>query len=270
MTRCSRPLLLCFNSPPQSELKLRVAPPATESIRGKVSRLLLLVASLAVALVGTVSPTSAQTPVAEWTATAQGGVGPTGMVISTESGVTYLYVVDHPRGRVIKFNTATGAVAGTFGQTGSANGDFNGPYGIARDPVSGDFYVAERGNHRVTRITSSGAFVMTWGTVGSAQGQFNEPIGVAVDAAGDVYVTDHMNSRVQKFRISQTGGVWNAANVLMWGTPGSGTGQFNQPYGITADAAGNIWVADGFNGRVQRFNTSGVYQSTLGGPGTGP
>ena len=240
------------------------------AFRQTYPRIRSLVTTVFATLFAFASPGVAQTFLTEWTAAAQGGVSPVGLALSTETGVTYLYVADHPRNRVIKFNTATGVVTATFGQLGSGNGDFNAPYGIARDPVSGDFYVSERGNHRISRITSSGAFVMAWGSMGSAQGQFNEPVGVTVDAAGDVYVTDHLNHRVQKFRISQTAGVWSAANQGMWGTQGSGTGQFNRPYGITADAAGNIWVADGLNGRVQRFNTSGIYQSTLGGPGTAP
>src|SRR4051812_48767520 len=37
-----------------------------------------------------------QTFVNEWTASADGGVGPTGMVLATEGGVTYLYVADQP------------------------------------------------------------------------------------------------------------------------------------------------------------------------------
>ena len=214
----------------------------------------------------------AQAFVAEWTAAAQGGVGPTGLLLATEGGTSYLYVADHPRGRLLKFNTATGTVAATIGKQGTANGDFNAPYGLARDPASGDIYVAERGNHRISRVTSAGTFVMAWGTPGTGPGQFNEPVGVAVDAAGDVYVTDHGNNRVQKFRVvpPQAGGAWTASHLATWGSAGSGNGQFNQPYGITADSAGNIWVADGFNGRVQRFNASGAYQSTLGSAGTGP
>jgi sugar lactone lactonase YvrE len=213
---------------------------------------------------------AAQTFLGEWTAASDGGVGPAGMTLSTEGAVTYLYVSDYPRGRVLKLNAATGAVAGVFGKQGNALGDLNGPFGIARDPTSGDFYIAERGSHRITRITTSGAFVMAFGTVGNAAGQLNEPVGVAVDAAGAVYVTEHANHRVQKFTVTQTAGVWNASSAATWGTQGTGSGQFNRPYGITADASGNIWVADGLNGRVQRFNTSGVYQSTLGSAGTAP
>ncbi|HUR56998.1 MAG TPA: hypothetical protein VM029_04780 [Opitutaceae bacterium] len=227
-------------------------------------------AALAVVFLSISSSGFAQAFLAEWTASANGGVGPTGMALATEAGTMFLYVSDHPRGRILKFNVATGAIAAVLGQQGSGNGQFSQPYGIAIERTTGDLYIAERGNHRVQRITNTGTFVMGWGTPGTAQGQFNEPIGVAIDAAGDVYVTEHSNHRVQKFRIAQSGGSWSASNVAMWGSQGSANGQFNTPYGILADAAGNIFVADGFNGRVQRFTTSGAFQSSIGGPGTGP
>ena len=211
-----------------------------------------------------------QTFLAEWNASGSGGIGPTGLLLAAENGTTFLYASDHPRGRIIKFNTTTGAVAAVFGQQGNAPGEFNQPYGIARDPASGDLYVAERGNNRISRITRAGAFVMAWGGLGTATGQFTEPIGVAVDSSGDVYVTDHANNRVQKFRIAQTNGTWAATFVTAWGTQGSGNGQFNLPYGITVDATGNLWVADGFNGRVQKFNSAGAFQSVLGAKGSAP
>lgn len=268
MTRSQRTNRSSFNAPPFAATAAISLALFSEQ-RFRLCRLLCLVAAF-VAAWCSIPRVRAQAFLAEWTAAADGGVTPTGMTLSTENALTYLYVSDQPRGRVLKLNATTGAVVSIIGKLGSADGDFNSPHGIARDPVSGDFYVAERGNHRVTRITSAGAFVMKWGTMGGAQGQFNEPIGVAVDAAGAVYVTEHANHRVQKFTIAQNAGVWSATNAAMWGTQGSGNGQFNQPRGITADSNGNIWVADGFNGRVQRFNTSGVHQSTLGSVGTAP
>lgn len=205
---------------------------------------------------------------AEWTAAANGGVGPTGFALATEAGTTYLYVSDHPRGRILKLNASTGAVVATLGTLGSGPGQFNAPYGIAIEPVTGDLYVAERGNHRVQRITNTGTFVMTWGGAGAAQGQFAEPIGVAIDSAGDIYVSEHANHRVQKFHVTQTSGTWNAASVAMWGSQGSGNNQLNAPYGLALDGAGNVLVADGLNGRVQRFSSTGAYQATIGAAGT--
>ena len=42
-------------------------------------------------------------------------------------------------------------------------------------------------------------FVTKWGSEGTNEGQFNAPFGIAVDSAGNVYVTDRSNARVQKF-----------------------------------------------------------------------
>lgn len=212
---------------------------------------------------------SGQSFVAEWNA-ADGRVGPTGLLVAAEGGASYLYVSDQPHGRILKFNASNGAVATTFGQVGDGPGDLNSPYGLARDPATGDIYIAERGNNRISRFTRSGAFVMAWGSMGTAPGEFNEPTGVAVNAAGDVFVSDHANHRIQKFRVTQDGGVWSAANVGMWGSQGSAPGQFNLPYGITTDAQGNLWVADGFNGRVQSFDGNGNYRSSFGSVGTAP
>ena len=46
----------------------------------------------------------------------------------------------------------------------------------------------------------AGTFVRTWGSRGSGNGQFSNPWGVAVSAAGEVFVTDQSNNRVQVFK----------------------------------------------------------------------
>jgi sugar lactone lactonase YvrE len=54
-----------------------------------------------------------------------------------------------------------------------------------------------------------------------------------------------------------------------FGSGGTGNGQFNFPRGIAVDAKGNIWVADGANNRVQKFNAKGEYVSKFGSLGSG-
>jgi sugar lactone lactonase YvrE len=212
----------------------------------------------------------AQTFVAEWPEADIGRIGPTGMAIDTIGGVQYLYVADDPLGRIIKINLATGARVAVWGGTGTADGQFNAPYGIAVDPVSHDLYIAERGNHRISRITSSGTFVLKWGILGTDAGYFDQPVGIAADATGNVYVVDHNNNRVQKFHISGTGATASVQVVAVWGGLGSLPGQFNGPYGITLDAANNLWVADGRNHRLQKFDVNGRYLSSFGTFGSGP
>lgn len=192
-----------------------------------------------------------------------GRIGPTGLAIDTVAGVSYLYAVDNVNGRVLKYNLSTGARVAFWGGVGTGPGELNSPYGIAVDPVSHDLYVAERLNHRVTRFTNTGTFVMTFGGGGTAPGQMSGPIGVAADAAGNVYVVDHNNNRVQKFNVQGT----TANFVRAWGSTGAASGQFNAPYGITLDATGVLWVADAGNHRLQRFDTNGNFLSTVGAAG---
>jgi DNA-binding beta-propeller fold protein YncE len=58
-----------------------------------------------------------------------------------------------------------------------------------------------------------------------------------------------------------------AANIsfsFAFGSQGTGNGQFNNPYSMSTDTAGNIYVADFSNNRVQKFNSSGNFISAFG------
>jgi DNA-binding beta-propeller fold protein YncE len=81
------------------------------------------------------------------------------------------------------------------------NGDaFNRPSDVTWDRT-GNIYVADGfgGNNRIAKFTKDGNFVKTWGQTGSAQGQFNQIRGIASDAAGNIYVADAGNKRIQVF-----------------------------------------------------------------------
>lgn len=47
--------------------------------------------------------------------------------------------------------------------------------------------------------------------------------------------------------------------ILEWGDFGTGESEFNFPQGVAADNNGNIFVADTFNHRVQKFNNTGGF-----------
>jgi hypothetical protein len=57
--------------------------------------------------------------------------------------------------------------------------------------------------------------------------------------------------------------------VTMWGSYGSGEGQFYQPFGIAVDADRYVYVADEGNSRIQKFDSSGSFIATWGSYGTG-
>ena len=105
-------------------------------------------------------------------------------------------------------------------------------------------------------------YITQWGVQGSGNGQFQSPQGVATDAAGNVYVADTGNHRIQKFTS-------NGVYITQWGVQGSGNGEFQVPYSVATDAAGNVYVADGNNRRIQKFTSTGVYITQWGTSGSG-
>jgi len=44
-----------------------------------------------------------------------------------------------------------------------------------------------------------------------------------------------------------------------WGSPGSGDGQFSRPLGVAVDSSGKVYVADRFNNRIQKFDSTGGF-----------
>lgn len=94
--------------------------------------------------------------------------------------------------------------------------------------------------------------VAVWGRAGSGPGEFAEPRGLAFDAAGNLYVADTKNNRIQK--LGPDGSV-----LKVWGTTGSEPGQFKDPHGIAVGPDGNVYVADTWNHRVQKFDADGTF-----------
>jgi len=93
---------------------------------------------------------------------------------------------------------AGGTFLTTWGSSGTGNGQFNGPGGIAVDG-SGNVFVADNGNNRIQKFDNAGTFLTTWGSFGIGNGQFFGPQGVAVDGSGNVFVAEFGNNRIQKF-----------------------------------------------------------------------
>jgi sugar lactone lactonase YvrE len=187
-----------------------------------------------------------------------------------------IYVADCLNNRIRKIDPSglVSTIAGAWsGGSGFVDGQgldakFNYPVGIVIDGA-GNIYVADRENHRIRKITPSG-LVST--LAGSTQGlvdgqgveaQFDSPSGVAIDAAGNLYVSDHGNSRIRK--ITPLGVVSTFAGSTPGFLDGQGVNsQFAYPNGIETDAEGNVYVADNSNNRIRKITPSGKV-STLAG-----
>ena len=83
--------------------------------------------------------------------------------------------------------------------------------------ANGRVYVLDDWNSRVNVYDSTGAFLTTIGGDWSEKsGGLRFPAGVAVDSAGNVYVADHDNHRIQKFSPGVPG--WQQVNINGFGT----------------------------------------------------
>ena len=96
-----------------------------------------------------------------------------------------------------------------------------------------------------------------------------QPVDVALDSTGNLFVLDAGNNRVQEFD-SQ------GRPVAMWGQGGQGKGQFslvesktgNSVGGIAVDGSDDVYVADAFNDRIQKFDHAGKFVLQWGSKGS--
>ena len=207
----------------------------------------------------------------------QDGVGsaasfeaPTGIAVDSAGN---LYVADAFNATIRKI-TSSGAVstlAGTAGTRGDADGpgssaQFNYPSGVAVD-ASGNVYVADTYNDIIRKIDPTGMVTTLAGSAGISGGNdgtgsdalFNQPSGVAVDASGNVGVADTGNATIR--RITPGGAVITlagTAGVAGLGNSAGGVVLFNQPHGLVADGAGNLFVADTGNAAIRKIAPDGT------------
>jgi hypothetical protein len=195
---------------------------------------------------------------------------PWGVVVDS-TGTLYIADTNNHRVRKVTGNGRITTVAGTgTGGYGGDNGpatdaQLNQPYGVGVDST-GTLYIADRGNHRVRKVT--GTVITTvagTGTPGysgdhgpATDAHLNSPFGVGVDSTGTLYIADTGNDRVRK-----------VVDGVITTVAGNGTGGYNgdnrpatdahlnSPRGVGVDSAGTLYITDTHNHRVRKVTGTG-------------
>ena len=181
---------------------------------------------------------------------------PGGVAITPDN---FILVADDHKVQKISMN---GRCIISVGKQGSGPLEFDEPCSTTISPITGQVYVADRGNHRIQVLNPDLTFSHTFGTKGSAEGQFNYPRDVAIDKQGLLYVTDCLNHRIQKFTP-------DGQFLSRFGTKGSGIGQLDFPEGIVIDDNNLIYVTEqGDNHRISIFTIDGQFIRSFGQRGS--
>ena len=132
----------------------------------------------------------------------------------------------------------------------------------------GVMFVTDFSSNRLLKLSCDGTLLKAAGSRGKDPGQFHNPHGITL-ISNKLFVCDSNNLRVQVFDTD--------LNFLdSFGTRGSGEGEFSWPYDnsrpldISTDRDGCLYVADGYNNRVQVFSQSGSFLRSFGKRGRGP
>jgi uncharacterized protein (TIGR03437 family) len=214
-----------------------------------------------------------------------GGPATSASLLLDDSGVALdstgnLYIADSGNYRVRRVTNGTittiagNGTAGLSGNGGPATAaSLNAPEGVAVDSA-GNLYIADVWNGQI-RMVSGGTITTVAGT--GASGFSGEggpattaslyyPFGVAVDSSGNLYIADTLNGRIRKVSGGTITTVAGNGNPGFSGDGGPATSALlDNPNGVSADSAGNLYIADTFNNRIRKV--SGETIATVAGNG---
>lgn len=182
---------------------------------------------------------------------------------------------------------------GTPGQNGDWDESsgarlFNQPNDVAFDNAGNVYVVQGHGvaEPKVLKFDADGNFITQWGSRGNGPGEFAVAHSIEIDDNDRLYVADRENMRIQHFDTegsflgewtynAMVCGLYLHDDGVLWftsgfdgefakvdgegkllgalGSPGNGNGQFGEAHFLVLDRAGNVYVADVVNRRVQKY-----------------
>ena len=214
----------------------------------------------------------------------EGSTDPYGIVVDSSGNI---YISDPYQNIIMKVlpSGETQLFAGTVGVSGN-NGDevvdasdalFNAPSGLAID-LSGNLYLADRGNNQIRRITPNKKVSLVAGdkygasgfrdgpaietTIQNVEGNatdthalFNSPRAIVTDQSNNIFIADTNNHAIRYIKY----GINRVSTVAGNGKPGDSLGvgtqaQLNEPFGLAVNKSGDLYIADTKNYKVKRLD----------------
>ena len=195
-----------------------------------------------------------------------------------------VYVADRDNYRIRRIAQGSGSIT-TWGGTGDWGSSGDGgpagsasmvPFSLASDPGGTFLYVAEPGREKVRRVSFDTTIVFTVAGTGdfgftgdlgvATSAAFREPYRAVADADGNFYVADAGNGRIRKIA---------AGTRIVTTVAGGGDGQdggpavgayLDFPADLAFDAAGNLYIAETYGGRIRKVDkATGVISIVAGG-----
>jgi DNA-binding beta-propeller fold protein YncE len=181
--------------------------------------------------------------------------------IAARHGV--IYVGDAPRHSVMVFDIP----GQKFFQIGledddEGHGKLARPMGLDIDKA-GNLYVLDANLHQIMVYGNDGKFIREFGN----STQLYKPAGIAVTPDGSrVYAVDIGGTSSEEHKVVVYDGI-TGKFLRNIGHRGTESGEFNLPRDVTIAPDGSIYVVDGGNFRVQKFDKDEKYLSFFGGIG---
>jgi len=200
---------------------------------------------------------------------------PSGLAFTSDGKII---VADDFNHRIQIYNQ-DGTLLQSFGEKGSAPGQFCYPKGIALDD-EGQIYVADCWNHRIQVFNGEGKFIRAFGSCGDELGEMNEPYHLLLDSTGKLVVVERCNHRLQFFtkegvslgRMGSRGTELEEKLGKLFQTPPHllPPPLFEFPTSIAVDSVGNHYISDSGNHRIVKFDSKWNRLASFGEYGSGP
>jgi hypothetical protein len=150
----------------------------------------------------------------------------------------------------------------------AASAELNDPIAVTVD-ASGNLFIADAGNNRIREVHHATGIINTVAGNGApgysgerqpaTRAKLDFPLGLAVDSAGDLFIANASNDRVQVVNHA-TGLITSVAGNGTAGYSGDGhaatSAQLDYPSGLAVDAAGDLFIADSLNNVVREVRSS--------------